>query len=74
MTFRCTDRLTKTTLMLILSGTGGMAMEPPEQGTRAGAGLTEERARRESQHSIFDVPGSVSKSPHAGILWLRYLL
>lgn len=35
--------------------------------------LTEKRARGAKSVFHFDVPGSVAKSTHAGILWLRFL-
>jgi hypothetical protein len=35
--------------------------------------LTEERARGAKSVFHFDVPGSVAKSTHAGIPWLRYI-
>ena len=42
-------------------------------GDRRWRRLTEMRARATKSVSFFDVHGSVAKSTHAGIAWLRYI-
>jgi hypothetical protein len=65
-------RLTKTS-MSILCATAAPERPQPDQGNPRWRRVTELRARTAKSEFHFDVQGSVAKSTHAGIPWLRYI-
>jgi len=63
----------RITPMSILFGTGVCGKADARSGDPRWRRLTEERAGSAKSVFHFDVPGSVAKSTHAGLPWLRYL-